>query len=382
MKYFPLIWAGLWRKKMRTILTLLSILVSFLLFGLLQGVNSAFSNSVEGANIDRLYVESRISFTEPLPYADLPQIEAVPGVANVAYFTWFGPYYQDPKDVIFAFAVDPQRYLAMYPELKLPADQRQAFAQSRTGAVISRDAVKKYGWKIGDRVPLRSTIWTRRSDGTSDWSFDVVGVFDASEAAGSHPDCLINHAYFDEERAFARGTVGQYVVQISNPAYAASIAAAIDKMFENSGNETKTQNEKESARAFLKQQGDINFIVTLIIGAVFFTLLLLTGNTMMQSVTERIPEFAVLRALGFSGSGITALILCESLLLCLIAALLGLLVAWSIFPFLQGAVGVATLTPVILFAGIAIAAFLALVTGLPPAWRLQRLKLVDALTGR
>ncbi|MEI9983043.1 MAG: ABC transporter permease [Aliidongia sp.] len=185
-EYVPLIWAGLWRKKTRTIFTLLSILVAFLLFGLLQGVNAAFNSGVEGANLNRLYVQSKISFTENLPYADLPQIEAVPGVTKVSYATWFGPYYQDPKNFIFTFPVDPERYFAVYPELKLPKDQLQAFVQNRSSAVISQDAANKYGWKIGDRVPLHSTIWTRKADGTSDWTFDIVGIFDATEAKGFH----------------------------------------------------------------------------------------------------------------------------------------------------------------------------------------------------
>jgi putative ABC transport system permease protein len=382
MKYFPLIWAGLWRKKTRTIFTVLSILVAFLLFGLLQGVNAAFNLGVEGANLNRLYVQSRISFTESLPAAQLPQIAAVPGVTKVTYASWFGPYYQDPKNFIFAFPVEPESYFAIYPELKIPKDQLMALVQTRTGAVISQNLAKQYGWKIGDRVPLRSTIWTKKSDGTSDWTFDIVGIYDTADAKGFTADFLFNHSYFDEARAFNRGTVGWYIAQIDDPAHAAPIAAAIDKLFENSTDETRTQNEKENAQSFLKQQGDINLIVSLIIGAVFFTLLFLTGNTMMQSVSERIPEFAVLKTLGYSGSGVTALILTESMLLCLVAALLGLAVAWSIFPLMQGFIGVASMPPSVPAYGVALAVLLALATGLPPAWRLQRLRLVDALAGR
>ncbi|MGB8842147.1 MAG: ABC transporter permease [Aliidongia sp.] len=382
MKYFPLIWAGLWRKKTRTIFTLLSILVAFLLFGLLQGVNAAFNLGVEGANLNRLYVQSRISFTENLPFADLPQLEAVPGVTKVAHATWFGPYYQDPKNFIFAFPVDTERYFAIYPELKLPPDQLQSLIHTRTGAAISQNLANKYGWKIGDRVPLRSTIWTKKSDGTSDWTFDVVGIYDTAEAKGFVADFLFNYSYFDEARAFSRGTVGWYIVQIDDPAHAAPIAAAIDKLFENSTDETRTQNEKENAQSFLKQQGDINLIVTLIIGAVFFTLLFLTGNTMMQSVAERIPEFAVLKTLGYSGAGVTALILSESLLLCVTAAVLGLAAASAIFPLMQGVIGVPTLPPSVPAIGVMVAVILALAIGLPPAWRLHRLRLVDARAGR
>jgi putative ABC transport system permease protein len=382
MKYFPLIWAGLWRKKTRTTLTFLSIIVACLLCGLLQGVNAAFRGSVEGANVNRLYVQSKIHFTEPLPFAYLTQLEAVKGVTKVAYATWFGPYYQDPHEFLPAFPVEAERYFALYPELKLPQDQMAALLKTRTGMVVSQDLAKKYNWKIGDHIPLKSAIWTKKSDGNSDWTFDLVGIFDASAMKGFAPAMLFNHDYFDEARGFGRGMIGWYIVQIGDPNQAAQIVETIDKMFANSTYETKTQTEKENAQSFLKQQGDINLIITLIIGAVFFTLLFLTGNTMMQSVTERIPEFAVLKTLGYSGTGVTALILSESLLLCLIAALLGLFVSWLMFPAIGANIGVASMPPGVVLLGIGAAVAMALVTGVPPAWRLQRLKLVDALAGR
>ena len=382
MKYLPLIWAGLWRKKTRTTLTFLSIIIAFLLFGLLQGVNAAFRGSVEGANVNRLYVQSKIHFTEPLPYAYLTQLEAVKGVTKVAYATWFGPYYQDPHEFLPAFPVEPERYFALYPELKLPQDQMAALIKTRTGMVVSQALADKYNWKIGDHIPLKSAIWTKKADGNSDWTFDLVGIFDASAMKGFAPAMLFNHDYFDEARGFGRGMIGWYIVQIGDPNQAAQIVDTIDKMFANSTYETKTQTEKENAQSFLKQQGDINLIITLIIGAVFFTLLFLTGNTMMQSVTERIPEFAVLKTLGYSGIGVTALILSESLLLCLIAALLGLVVAWLMFPAIGANIGVASMPQGVVLLGLGAAVAMALVTGAPPAWRLQRLKLVDALAGR
>ena len=382
MKYFPLIWAGLWRKKTRTTLTFFSIIIAFLLFGLLQGVNAAFRGSVEGANVNRLYVQSKIHFTEPLPYAYLTQLEAVKGVTKVAYATWFGPYYQDPHEFLPAFPVEPERYFALYPELKLPQDQMAALIKTRTGMVVSQALADKYNWKIGDHIPLKSAIWTKKADGNSDWTFDLVGIFDASAMKGFAPAMLFNHDYFDEARGFGRGMIGWYIVQIGDPNQAAQIVDTIDKMFANSTYETKTQTEKENAQSFLKQQGDINLILTLIIGAVFFTLLFLTGNTMMQSVTERIPEFAVLKMLGYSGIGVTALILSESLLLCLIAAMLGLVVAWLMFPAIGANIGVASMPQGVVLLGLGAAVAMALVTGAPPAWRLQRLKLVDALAGR
>jgi len=381
MKFFPLIWAGLWRKKARTIFTLLSIVVAFLLFGMLQGVNSAFNNSIDKANVNRLTTVSKIAFTEALPYSYLTQIEALPGVSAVTWLSWFGSYYQDPKNFVFSFPTDPARFFDMYPEFVLPPDQLEAFKTKRTGAVIGTEVAKKYGWKIGDTVPLHSTIWTK-TDGTSDWNFEIVGIFsdpaDPAQANGFY----FSHTYFDEGRSFGKGKVGWYIVRVKDPAQSAVIAENIDKLFANSQDETKTQTEKEFGQAFLKQLGDINFIVTSILGAVFFSLLFATGSTMMQSVRERIPELAVLKTLGFTDTGVLSLVLAEALLLCLTSAVLGLGLAALIFPALKSFVGVASLPGAAIAPGAGVAFALALITGLPPALRAQRLNIVDALAGR
>jgi putative ABC transport system permease protein len=382
VKYLPLIWAGLWRKPTRTAFTFLSILFAFVLVGLLQGVNAAFSTGVEASNVNRLQVQNKINFTESLPIAQLEQIKAVPGVARVTYATWFGAYYQDPKNFLFSFPVDAASYFDVYREFKLPKDQLEALQRTRTGAVVDATTAQKYGWKIGDRIPLHSTIWTRKVDGSSDWTFDLVGIVDDSEVTGFGGGFIFNHDYFDEGRAFGKGTVGWYVVTIADPIRAAAISNAIDTLFQNSSDETKTVTEKEAAQSFLKQQGDINLIVIEIMGAVFFTLLFLTWNSMTQSVRERIPEFAVLKTLGYSDSGVMALILAESLTLCVSAAALGLAAAWVCYPMLGDFIGVPKLPPSVLGFGIGAAIVLALATGVPPAWRVRRLKIVDALAGR
>jgi putative ABC transport system permease protein len=380
MKFLPLIWAGLWRKRARTIFTLLSIMTAFLLFGMLQGVIAAFDRSLEAAAVDRLTVVSKVSFTEPLPYSYLSQLESIPGVARVAYLSWFGTYYQDRKNFVFSFPLDPERYFPMYPEFRLPPQQLQALERTRMGAVVGRRLADKYGWKIGDRVPLHSVIWTK-TDGRSDWQFDIVGIYDASTSQQDQ-NFFFNHEYFNEARSFGKGTVGWYVVKVSDPKLAPQVAQAIDRRFANSPDETKTQTEKEFGQSFIKQQGDINFIVRAILGAVFFTLLFLTGNTMMQSVRERIPELAVLKTLGFSDRRVLALVLAESLVLCLVAAALGLALASAVFPALGEFIGETRLPPNVLILGAAVAALLAVVTGLPPAMRAKRLNIVDALAGR
>src|ERR1700733_1960609 len=381
MKFLPLLWAGLWRKRARTIFTLLSIVVAFVLFGMLQGVNAAFNNALNAAAVDRLDVVSRISFTEALPFGYLTEIEALPGVAGVAYQSWFGTYYQDPKNFVFSFPLDPVKFFPLFPELQISKEALDALVRTRTGAIVGRNLAKKYGWKVGDRVPLHSVIWTQ-ANGSSDWQFDIVGMYDAPHDPNLASNFYFNYSYFDEARSFSKGTVGWYIVKVKDPQEAMRVAVAIDKRFANSSDETKTQTEKEFTQSFIKQQADINFIVTSILGAVFFTLLFLTGNTMMQSVRERIPELAVLKTLGFTDFAVVLLILAEALVLSLVAALIGLGIAAAVFPALKSIIGEARLPANVVTLGIGVALLLALCTGLPPALRAQRLNIVDALAGR
>lgn len=382
MKFLPLVWATLWRKKTRTVFTLLSIVIAFLLFGMLQGVNSAFNRTIDLANVNRLVVISRIALTESLPMAYVPQIEAIPGVTGVAWATWFGAYYQEEKNFVFSFPVDPRRYFDLFPELQLAPEQLEAFARTRSGAVVGADLARKYGWKIGDRVPLHSTIWTRKDDGSSDWAFDIVGIYTVPSDPSQENQFFFQHDYFDEGRAFGRGRAGWYMVRIADPAQAAVVGQAIDARFANSQDETKAQSEKEFQMSFMKQVGDINYIVTRILVAVFVAILFATGSTMMQSVRERIPELAVLKTLGFSDTRVLVLVLAESVLLCGFAAALGLGGASLLFPALKDLFGVVSLPVDVVLSGFGVAVLLALVTGLPPALRARSLNIVDALAGR
>jgi putative ABC transport system permease protein len=380
VKFLPLLWAGLWRKRARTVFTLLSIVTAFLLFGMLQGVQAAFQKSIESAAVDRLTVVSKVSFTEPLPYGYMSQLESMPGVVGVAYESWFGTYYQDSKQVVFSFPVDPERYFPIVPELNVSKAQIDAMTRTRTGALVGEDLANKYGWKVGDRVPLHSVIWTKQ-DGSSDWQFDIVGIY-KTENVNMNSVFFINHSYFDEARSFGKGTVGWYVVKLKDPRNAAEVARAIDARFANSRDETKTQSEKEFQQSFIKQTVDIVLIITSILIAVFFTLLFLTGNTMWQSVRERIPELAILKTLGFSDRTVLLLVIGESLLLCLIAAAIGLALAAVIFPIMKDFIGEATLPGRVLVQGAVVATVLAIVTGFLPALRAKRLNIIDALAGR
>lgn len=381
MKFLPLVWSALWRKKTRTIFTVLSIVVAFMLFGMLQGVNSAFQATVDRANVNRLIVASAVSFTESLPYSYLAQIETVPGIEAVSHQSWFGAYYQDPKSFVFSFPVEPDRFTRVSSEYQLPPEQWDAFRRTRTGAIIGAELARKYGWKIGDSVPLHSAIWTKK-DGTSDWTFDIVGIYSVPEDPNRGNQMFFHYDYFDEGRNFAAGRIGWCIVKVKDPSQSAAIAQAIDKLFANSSFETETKTEKEFQQSFLKQIGDINFIVTRILFAVFFALLFATGSSLMQSVRERIPELAVLKTLGFTDQGVLSLVFAESLLMCVLAALGGLGIATVLFPSFKDVFGTVRVPPAVIMEGVLLAALLAICTGLPPAWRAKRLHIVDALAGR
>jgi putative ABC transport system permease protein len=386
VKYLPLLWAGLFRKKTRTLLTLASIVVAFLLFGLLQAVQMAFESGADAADAKRLLTTARYSIIEPLPIAYLKRIEQVPGVVGVAYADWFGAKYQNESNAFPVFAVDPERYLAMYPEFTITPAHREAFAKTRTGAVAGVRLVERFGWKIGQPLPISSEIHAKQ-DGDLNWQFDLVGVMDAEDPAvrGNTDVVLINVAYFDEARQFGRGKTGWYIERIADSGQAKEISTAIDTLFMNSPDETKTQPEKEFAIGFAKQIGDIGALVTRILIAVFFTILILTGNTLAQSIRERIPELAILKTLGFSDGKVTALVVAEAVLMLVLGGAIGMAAATALLPVVNGGTGgrfpplfVDTATWVW---ALGIALGVALAIGLPPALRARRLRIVDALAG-
>jgi putative ABC transport system permease protein len=380
MKYFPLVWAGLWRKKARTILTLLSIAVAFILFGVLQGVNAGFGAAAAKAHLDRL-VSGNMGFG-PLPIATLQQIEAISGVTRVSYIghPLFGSY-QQATNRLFGYPVDLERYLDVYPEIQLSQQHRQALLETPAGAVIGAQLAEKFGLKIGDRLPVTATIL--RTDNTTDWTLDIVGIFTLPDQRGMENGFLFNYAYYDEMRVKDKGTVAQYQARISDPAQAAAISGTIDDMSENSAFQTRTMSERENAESQLASLGDISYIVNAMVAAAFFTLLFLTGNTMMQSVRERVGEFAVLKTLGFSNVAVTGIVVAEAVVLCAVGAAVGLAIAAVLYPVVSANLpGVGYLAGSVVIAGVIAAIIVALVSSLPPALRVNRLQIIDALSGR
>ena len=374
---------NLFRKKTRTTLTLLSVMTAFLLFGLLQAVNVLFSAGADFVGATRLVTQARVSFTQPLPLRLLPQIEAVPGVDKVMWQQWFGAVWQENTQLIF-FAADPFRLRDVYPEYVMPPEQWQAFNDTRTGMIVGRALADQYGWKIGDKVPISSNIFPQK-DGSKAWTFDLVGIYDGKDEQWRRQTNVgwINFAYFDEANQFGSGRAGTFTLSLEDPDQAEQVARAIDVQFENSPDETKTQTERDFNIGFFKQIGDIGLIVRWILFAVFFTLLLVVGNTMAQSVRERVPELAILKTLGFSDGSVLGFVLAEALLICVIGGLAGM----GIATFLGSLAGRGGNFPLAVDSGVWLMGLgamllMSIAVGLLPALRAQRLKIVDALAGR
>ncbi|TAL06691.1 MAG: ABC transporter permease, partial [Verrucomicrobia bacterium] len=292
MKFLHLIWCNLKRKKLRTSLTLLSIFVAFVLYGLLCTIKTAFTVGVEMAGADRLVVRHKVSLIMNLPVTYRDRMERLPGVTSAAHFTWFnGIYKNEPKNFFGSFPVEPEKFLPMFPEYSLAEDQKQAWLKTRTGAIAGRSLADRFKWKIGDRVQLVSPIWPRKGD--QPWEFELVGIMDAVKKSADTSGFYFRYDYFDEARSAGEGLVGWYSVRVKDPAHAAEVAKAIDAEFANSPYETKAEPEGAFMQGFASQIGDIGAILIAILSAVFFTILLVAGNTMAQSVRERTEEFGV-----------------------------------------------------------------------------------------
>ncbi|HEX4966095.1 MAG TPA: FtsX-like permease family protein [Thermoanaerobaculia bacterium] len=383
MKFLPLILNNLKRKKVRTAFTLLSILVAFILFGYLSAIRMAFTAGVEMSGADRLMVTHKVSIIQPLPIAYRDRIAAVQGVKEVTHANWFGGIYQDPKNFFPQMAVDPETYMDLYPEMLLPAEQKKAWLADRQGAVVGRTTAQRFGWKVGDKIPIQGTIY-RHPDGSNAWDFNLDGIFDGKEKSTDTSGFLFHYDYLKEAAAGGdRGLVGWYIIRIADPAQSADVARRTDVLFANSPYETKTQSEKAMAQSFASQVGDIGKIMRIVLAAVFFTILLVAGNTMAQSVRERTNELAVLKTLGFGNALVLTLVLAESCLIAVLGGALGLAIGWTLITLggdpTHGNLPVFYFPPPDIALGAGLTLLLGLVTGLLPAVQAMRLRIVDAL---
>ena len=380
MKYAALVLSNFKRHKLRTVLTILSIVVAFILFAYLAAIRNAFQFGVSVAGANRLVVRHRVTLIQPLPQSYERRIEQIPGVADATQHAWFGGLYQDKQTSWGQIAVVPHEFFAMYPEFILPADQKQAFLKTRTGAIAGRTTANRYGWKVGDRIPFAATFMRPKEGNT--WTFDLVGIYD-----GQYPDTdttafYFRHDYMDENRAWGKGLTGWYAITVEDPKDAERVARDIDAEFANSPAETKSETEKAFIKGFAEQIGNIGAIVQAILTMVFFTILLVAGNTMAQAVRERTSELGVMKAIGFTDGQVLTFVLIESLLIAVIGGAIGIALGWF---FVSRGDPTGGALPIFLFPanarvfGAIVVVLLGLVAGALPAVQAMRLQAVDAL---
>ncbi len=379
MKYLPIVWKNVWRRKVRTIFTLASIFVAFLLFGILMTIRNSFSFGVQIAGLDRLVLINKVSLIMPLPFSYQAQLQNVPGVVLATHNTWFNGIYQDPSNFFANIAVDPEPFMKVYPEYKMPPEQIKAWLEDRQGVIVGKDLASRFGWKLGDRVPLVGTIYRPKQGDV--WEFNVRGIYDGVDGVDK-TQFFFRYDYLDENRVIGEGEVGWYVVKIEDGSKAVEMSRTFDAMFENSSAETKTTTEKGFAEGFAKQVGDIGGIMVAVSTVVLLMFGLVAASTMAQSVRERTSELAVMKTIGFTGPTILALVLAESLFIALLGGGLGLLVAWLIVQRgdpTGGLLSVFILPPRDLWLGATLMLGMGVIAGSAPAIAAMRLKITDAL---
>jgi putative ABC transport system permease protein len=379
MKFLPLIWKNMWRRKIRTLFTIGSVFVAFVLFGMLMTIRTSFTFGVEIAGNDRLVLIHKVSVIMPLPVAYKPRLAAVDGVGLVTHQSWFGGIYQDPADFFAQIVVEPEAHMEMYPEYVLEPDEKQAWMADRQGAVVGRDLAERFDWHVGDRIPLQATIWQTR-EGTA-WEFNISGIYDGEDGVDK-TQMFFHYDYLDENRAEGDGLVGWYIVRIDDASRATELAASFDQMFANSQAETKTTTEKGFIDGFAKQVGDIGAIMIAIVTAVLFNILLIAANTMAQTVRERTSELAVLKTLGFRDGAVLALVVAESLFVTVMGGGLGLVVAWLVVQGgdpTGGMLPIFVLQPQDLALGASLAVAMGIVAAILPGIGAMRLRITDAL---
>ncbi len=386
MTRWTLVRRNLTRRKLRTVLTVFAVMTAFLLFGLLKSLERTLDAGSDLAAADRLVVINKVNFTQPLPISYIPRIRQVEGVMDVTWADWVGAYYRDPRQVFVAFAVDPESYLRIYPELRVDEEAKERWFEDRRGVLVGRQLAAMYGWKVGDRVPIRSQIWINGETGEKSWEVRIDGIFDSDDPRQDTRFMLMHWDYLNEARTFSRDRFGWAILRTRGAEFNERVARAIDAMFENSAHATRTDTEAAFAKAFIEQLGNVGLIITSVVGAAMFTILLIAGTTMMLAVRERTREIAVMKTIGFRAGEVFAMVLAEAVAIAFVGGLAGLLLAAGT---LKGASqALAQYLPNLSMGSetwaqaLVLMTALALATGLPPAWNAMRLSIVAGLSWR
>lgn len=383
MSDLRLILSGLGRKPLRTGLLIFAIFIAFLIYGVLAAFQASLENAAGPSSSNRLVVANRINFTQPLPLAYVNRIQNIEGVSDVSYSNWFGGYYQEPRNFLLTFAVEPESYTRIYSEYVMPPEQRQAFIANRDSVMVGRAVAEQYGWQLGQQIPLSSNVW-RRKDGTSTWPVVIRAIYDGKDANTAAGSVFLHFEYLDEARAFGQDTVG--IVQIVTPGADQNDAVAqrVDAQFANSRAETETLSEQAFNAAFIDQQGNIGLIILGVTGAAFVTILLIVGNAMAGAIRERTGEIAVMKTLGFTSGRLAGIVVGETLLLAALGGLAGLALAGVLVGALSGIPALAQffggmrLTPQIALSAIGFMTALGLITGAVPAFNAIRVNVITA----
>lgn len=377
MKFRGLMFANLFRKKTRLVLTIGSFALALLLFGLLATVKKAFSGGVEIAGADRLLIINRTSIIQPLPLAYRERILKIPGVKEITYANWFGGVYQDERNFFPQIAIDIENERKVYPEIVVSDEEWQAFVKDRQGAIAGAATAKRFGWKIGDRIPIKGTFLP------GVWEFNLRGIYHGSKKDFDETQFMFQWKYFEEKvREGYKGLVGWYVIRIANPDDAVRTIKAIDDEFSNSPYETRSDTEKSFAAGWVKQFGNIEFLVMTIGSVVFFTLLLVAGNTMGIAVRERTAEMAILKAVGYSDRWVMLMILLESLIIAAVGGGFGVALAKGLTLLgnpLPNVMPMFYLPGPAVLTGLGIALAIGAASGVVPAIGAMRLRVVDAM---
>lgn len=386
MNNFTLVRKNLTRNKLRLILNCFAIFIAFLLFGALGAIKNAFESGVEVAAADRLVTVNKINFTQSLPLSYVNKIRSVEGVKHVTWANWFGGYYQDPRDQVFTFAVDPETWFQVYDDLDISEEELSNWIKDRQGVLIGERIASARGWKVGDRIPLSSNIFSQ-ADGSSTWEFNISGIFKPKNPQTDTTYTLIHYKYFMETQIWGGDWIGWLPIMTEDPALNDEVSKAIDDMFANSPAETETSTEAQFNKAFVEQMGDIGFIIMSVVLAAFFTILLIVGNSMWQSIRERTNEIAVLKTLGFTAERVFSMVLAESFLLAAVGGLLGLGVAafcvsYVIGPVTQNFLPALVMGQKVFVTGLIFILALGFITGIVPAWQAMKLNTIDALNRR
>lgn len=381
MNDLTLIRKNLFRKKLRAILLTFSIMIAFLIFGALGAFYNVWTAGVDLAAANRLITVNRINFTQDMPIAYYSRVQSVQGVENVSHANWFGGYYQDPRNFVQTFAVEPETWLSVYPEMVMPDDQRAAFISDRTCLLVGADLAAQFEWSLGDRIPLNSNIW-QQNDGSSDWDFNICAIFDGAEETAPSNYAVFHYEYYNESLAFNRDRIGWMVVTTTGSEINDAVIREVDALFANSSAETETTTEAAFNKAFLEQVGNIAMILLSVIGAAFATILMIVGTTMIMAINERTKEIAVMKTLGFPSPRIFRMVLAESVLLSFVGGSVGLGLATLIVNGAAAALAgfLPGLSMPLDVVGIAVGLMLALglITGVGPALAAQRLSIIDA----